>query len=203
MVKKKRPDEGRFCLYKSLPDRKAVADDNHLAWLHACAIIMDVVDRSGNMFLREDAVLAILKSLKWSIAFIFAASIVFAPFAAAPAAAQITSPATWYVSNTGDDANTCLTTDAPCATINGAIGKAAAGDTVEVAVGTYTGSGNQVVLIDKDITLSGGWDETFTSQSGLSIIDGEAARRGISVDYNSRSGDPTVSVDHFDIRNGS
>jgi len=102
----------------------------------------------------------------------------------------------WYVTTAGDDNNDCLSPGTPCATINGAIGKATAGDTVNVAVGTYTGSSTEVVLINRDITLSGGWDATFTLQSGMSTIDGQGARRGVTV--NSVS-----TVEAFIIQNGS
>jgi hypothetical protein len=53
----------------------------------------------------------------------------------------------WYVDPAGNDANTCLAPAATaCLTINGAIGKASAGDTINVAVGTY----NEQVNINKD-----------------------------------------------------
>jgi len=52
--------------------------------------------------------------------------------------AALAAAATWYVATTGDDTNDCLTTSTPCATINGAIGKAIDGDTILVASGTYT-----------------------------------------------------------------
>ena len=42
----------------------------------------------------------------------------------------------WYVAPTGSDANSCLSPGSPCATINGAIGKASSGDTIYVATGT-------------------------------------------------------------------
>src|SRR4030095_7281755 len=87
----------------------------------------------------------------------------------APQSARAAGP--WYVSTTGDDNNDCLSLANPCATINGAIGKASSQDIVYVAQGIYTGSGNEVVLIDKDISLSGGWDASFTAQSGISTID--------------------------------
>jgi Zn-dependent metalloprotease len=103
---------------------------------------------------------------------------------------------TWYVDTTGDDSNSCSSTGSPCATINGAIGKAAAGDTIKVAIGIYTGSGTEVVQINKSITLSGGWDASFTSQSGTSIIDGQESRKGVLL----VSG--TVGMDHFTIQNG-
>ncbi|HEU0295881.1 MAG TPA: choice-of-anchor Q domain-containing protein [Anaerolineales bacterium] len=104
----------------------------------------------------------------------------------------------WYVTPTGDDSNDCLSPGFACATINGAIGKASSGDIVYVAEGMYTGSGNEVVLFDRDMTLTGGWDETFATQSGTSTLDGQNARRGITVN----SG-VTSAVDHFALQNGN
>jgi hypothetical protein len=106
----------------------------------------------------------------------------------------------WYVATTGDDANSCSDIAAPCLTINAALGKAASGDTVEVAAGTYMGSGTEVVLIDRDITLSGGWDASFTIQDGEAVIDGQQKRRGITV-YNFLTKVIAV-IDHFRIQNG-
>lgn len=70
---------------------------------------------------------------------------------------------TWYVATTGNDANSCATPSTSCATINGAIGKATAGNTILVATGIYIGSfGSQaVVSVDRSLSLSGGWDTTF------------------------------------------
>jgi hypothetical protein len=104
---------------------------------------------------------------------------------------------TWYVATTGDDSNDCSSSGTPCATINGAIAKAAAGDTILVAEGIYFGTGIEVVLIDKSITLSGGWDASFSSQSSNSTIDGENARRGITI----KSG-ITAFIDNFIIQHG-
>src|SRR5262249_10521680 len=102
----------------------------------------------------------------------------------------------WYVSTTGDDNNDCLSPGTACATINGAIGKANAGDTINVAVGTYTGSAPEVVLVDKDATLTGGWDQGFISENGNSIIDGEGVRRGITVNS------VTAILERFTMQNG-
>ena len=71
------------------------------------------------------------------------------------------------------------------------------GDTIKVAVGTYTGTGNEVVHLTQNVTISGGWDASFTIQTGLSTIDGQYARRGITA-----GSDVTAFLDHFDIRNG-
>ena len=103
----------------------------------------------------------------------------------------------WYVAPGGDDGNDCLSPGTPCATINGAITKASAGDTIYIATGTYTGTGDEVVLLDKDVTLSGGWDGTFTTQSGTSTIHGEETRRGITVDTG-----VTAVVDRFTVQHG-
>ncbi len=87
----------------------------------------------------------------------------------------------WYVAPDGTASNDCLSPATPCPTINGAINKAGSGDTVYVASGVYTGTGGQVVRLDKDLLLSGGWDATFTTQNGMSVVDAEQARCGISV----------------------
>lgn len=105
----------------------------------------------------------------------------------------------WYVGPGGSDSNACTSPATRCATINGALNKAGfvAGDTIRVQVGTYTGSGNEVVLLDKDATLSGGWDAGFTTQTGMSTIDGESSRRGITVN----SG-VTATIERFVVQNG-
>ena len=106
-------------------------------------------------------------------------------------------PATWYAAPGGSDANSCAAPAAPCATIDGAIGKASAGDTIRVAAGTYTAAGAQVVLIDESVTLEGGWDATFTHDGGPSIIDGGGARQGVRVAA------VTASISGFVVQNAT
>ena len=81
----------------------------------------------------------------------------------------------WYVTTSGNNSDDCLSPATACATINGTLSKPGfiAGDTIRVATGIYTGAGDQVVLLDKSVTLSGGWNAGFTTQSGASKIDGE------------------------------
>ncbi len=109
----------------------------------------------------------------------------------------------WYVAPGGSDGNSCLSPGAACATINGAIGKAFSGDTVYVARGTYTNStGSEVVLIDKSIILSGGWDAGFTTQSGMSMIDGQGSRRGITVNSGVMTSVARFIIQHGEISGG-
>ena len=106
----------------------------------------------------------------------------------------------WYVSPSGNDTNGCMTPATPCATINGALNKPGfvAGDTILVATGLYTGAGTEVVLFNKDAILSGGWNAAFTTQSGASTIDGQGARRGMTVDFGR-----TAVVERFTVQNGN
>ncbi|MBL8058921.1 MAG: hypothetical protein JNK29_19605, partial [Anaerolineales bacterium] len=88
---------------------------------------------------------------------------------------------TWYVAPQGNDGQDCLSALTPCQTIQGAIGRAAAGDLIKVAVGSYTSSNTEVVLVDRDLTISGGWEAGFASAVGMSTLDGQQARRGVTV----------------------
>lgn len=103
----------------------------------------------------------------------------------------------WYAATTGSDANACDQPTAPCQTIPAAVLKAAAGDEIHVAVGTYTGLSSDVVVVDKNLTLKGGWDAAFSAQNGQSVIDGEAARRGIKVNDGL-----AFAMDHFIVQRG-
>jgi len=106
----------------------------------------------------------------------------------------------WYVAPGGSDGDDCLSPATACATINGALNKPGfvAGDTILVATGVYTGTGDQVLLLDRDATLSGGWNAGFTTQSGLSTIDGQRARRGMAVNFGI-----TAVVERFAFQNGT
>ncbi|MBP7687344.1 MAG: hypothetical protein KA765_05535 [Thermoflexales bacterium] len=127
------------------------------------------------------------------------ASAAFVVIVAAAATQPSHASGLWYVATTGSDSNDCATPATPCASINGAFNKPGivAGDTIRVAAGTYTGTGTEVVALNRDAQLVGGWNSTFTAPGGPSTIDGQKARRGIGLGFN-----VTAIVDRFTIRNG-
>ena len=126
--------------------------------------------------------------------------IVFVLVVAALASPPARAAGPWYVKPGGSDASDCLSPATACAMINGALNKPGfvVGDTIRVATGTYTGTGTEVVLLDKSATLSGGWNIAFTVQSGMSTIDGGAAREGMNV-----NSDVIASVERFAVQNAA
>ena len=54
----------------------------------------------------------------------------------------------------------------------------------------------RVVLINKSITLLGGWDNAFSTQNATSVIDGQGARRGVTTT------NTTAVIENFTIQNG-
>jgi hypothetical protein len=80
------------------------------------------------------------------------------PVAAVPAAT------TRYVEPSGTDSGDCSDPGSPCQTIQYAVGKAVAGDTIDVAAGTY----NENVTIDRSLTLQG-------TGAGRTIADGNGS----------------------------
>ncbi len=103
----------------------------------------------------------------------------------------------WYVSPVGNNSYDCHTPSTACATINGALNKAQPDDDIYVAGGVYTNpTGTEVISISKDISLSGGWNNSFTSRSGISIIDGQLTRRGVLIGE-----EVMVQIGYFTIQN--
>ncbi len=87
----------------------------------------------------------------------------------------------WYVnSTTGNDSFDCLSPITACKTITAAIGKATAGDTINVAAGTY----NESVYVDKTLTLLGAQAniDARTRAGAESIIDSTCSPVGIGAD---------------------
>ena len=83
----------------------------------------------------------------------------------------------WFVDPAGSDANDCVTATTPCASISAAVAKAASGDRVLVAAATY----REQVVVDRDLTIVGGWVDGFTAKRGRSVLDGKV-RKGVRED---------------------
>ncbi|MCP4415861.1 MAG: hypothetical protein GY805_04515 [Chloroflexi bacterium] len=76
---------------------------------------------------------------------------------------QAAPTATLYVNAaTGNDGNDCLSAGAACATIDAAIGKAIANDSIQIAAGTYN---ENDIALSKELTLIG-------AGAGSTIVDG-------------------------------
>ncbi len=126
----------------------------------------------------------------------------FALLAVLFATRPVNAAGPWYVSPTGDDGASCLSPAAACATIQAAVDKAADGDEIRVATGTYVGASTAVVAISKTLNLRGGWDGSFTAQTGLSRVDGENLRLGFRIWNCIISPEIYVSIDRFHIVHG-
>jgi len=115
-----------------------------------------------------------------------------------PAAFQMTNLTNHYVNMaTGNDGNSCTSVAAPCQRIQQAIDKAGSGVTIFVATGLYQIS--SPIVLSKSLTISGGWNSAFTTQTGSSIIDGQNSTRGISIGGSGI----TVVLDHLTVENGN
>ena len=90
----------------------------------------------------------------------------------------------------------------PCA-LASALATDQDGDRIFVAAGSYTGAGTEVVLLDRRVELLGGWDGAAAGQvkrdpvAFRSILDGQAARRGVTISAGQ------ATLDGFVIRNGN
>jgi hypothetical protein len=96
----------------------------------------------------------------------------------------------WYVAPGGADANDCLSPATACATIGAAIGKASAGDTINIAAGSYAES----LTIAKSVTLAASdpattriaaqpFNRTITISSGATVtIAGLTIRDGLTAE---------------------
>jgi M6 family metalloprotease-like protein len=97
-------------------------------------------------------------------------------------------PRLYYVATTGSDSsNTCLSSAAPCATVQHAVNNAELGGEIRIAAGTYTGLPGitQTVYISKSIVLRGGfttanWNVPYPLTQ-TTTLDAQNARRVIYI----------------------
>jgi hypothetical protein len=110
-------------------------------------------------------------------------------------------PGVRYVSLDGDDSRQCGSVADRCRTVQRAVDAASTLDEIWVAQGTYTGSGQAVVAIDRSLAIYGGWDGVHAGVRDASAypttLDGQGARQGVLV------GDGlTVTLEGFTVTNG-
>ncbi len=94
---------------------------------------------------------------------------------------------TWFVSPAGNDANDCLTAATACLTISEAVSRAAAGDQINVARGTYA----EHLVLDVDLTLMGELPKG-------TVIDGGGTGTVVTIGPAA-----SVTMQGFEIRNGA
>ncbi|RMF02855.1 MAG: hypothetical protein D6768_07270, partial [Chloroflexi bacterium] len=94
---------------------------------------------------------------------------------------------TYYVAPNGDDANDCLSPASPCAAITAAVGKAADGDSIALAAGTYT----ETLVLTKSLTLLG-------AGVGATKIDADGFDRVVTI-----AADTTVAISGVAIQGGA
>jgi sugar lactone lactonase YvrE len=102
-------------------------------------------------------------------------------------------PSTGYVATTGADTGNCGYSANPCASITYAISQAVAGNTIEIAAGTYTEAG---IIIDKDLTLTGAGASSTIVQAATSP--GTATDRVFFINNG-----VTVTIDGMTIKHGN
>lgn len=145
----------------------------------------------------------------WLLAAALVSSLVWG--AAPPAAAQSLVPAAAravhrYVSPAGADAGDCTLSTAPCATIQYALGQALTGDEVQVATGIYSqmnayGGLAQIVYLDKDVDLTGGYSPNFAlwdPQTYTTTLEAGGQGRGVYATGNISSTLSGLFITHGD-----
>ncbi len=104
---------------------------------------------------------------------------------------------TYYVSaSAGSNSNDGTSASTPFASIQAAISAAVAGDEIWVTAETYLIS--SILSVSLDINMKGGYNPSFTEQTGYTTLDGNNARRVI--EFHGISG--IITFDHFIIQNG-
>jgi hypothetical protein len=129
------------------------------------------------------------------------------------AAPSLESPLRYVSSEGNDSGNDCTDSNSPCLSLQHSVDEADLGDEIRVAFGTYTGTlvrannygytFTQVVYIDKDLSLRGGYSpsnwEVPDPDSNPTVIDAEGYGRGITI---IGTGTEVITVDGFTITNG-
>ena len=140
-------------------------------------------------------------------------ALTFAGVAPSEPRPTLAEPDVFYVSSvSGSDANPCAA-HAPCRTLQRAVDLASEGSEIRIATldnltpATYTGDGNAVLILQKSLTLRGGYAYTHTDLPPIHLwtptlvpapVDGEGLRRGLIL-----SGEITPTLELLSFLNGS
>ncbi len=116
---------------------------------------------------------------------------------------EVQHPPVWYVDgDNGNDNNLGFMPGSPFRTINRAIIKAQSCDKILVTISKspfYSSMvGAEVVYVNKNVTISGGWDHAFNTQIAMSTIDGNRQRRCVTIEAGS-----SVGMDRFIVQHGT
>lgn len=131
---------------------------------------------------------SILRPSATTVLRVIFAGLLLATWAALPRASSSAPAAVnWYVDGTGNDANPCTTPQQPCQHIQVAIDRAASGDTIHIAAGTYIEE--NLTITDRNLTLKG---ESATN----TFLDGNGLYQVLFID---RESAPTVTVNISDV----
>jgi len=148
------------------------------------------------------------------VGFICTATLAFFFFGATNHASAAAT--TRYVATSGTDAGNCSSAGAPCRTIQYAVNQSVSGDRILVANGAYTYNAGVdpcsflltravVCVLDKNLTILGGYStgnwSTADPAGNLTAIDGQSARRGVTVvGFNTTT--TALDMEGFTIQNG-
>ena len=134
----------------------------------------------------------------------------------ASASANLQTGTTRYVAASGTDTGNCSSPGAPCRTIQFAVNQAASGDRILVAQGTYVYKADidpctffltraVVCFANKRLTIAGGYStsnwSTANPAANLTVIDGQNARRGVTIVGTSNPATHLI-MQGFTIQNG-
>ena len=176
------------------------------------------VDRKGGTEVGTRGFLRVVFTLALSLLILAGVLVFLGSWSGVPQVVQAQGTTRYVAALSGQDVGNCASQAAPCQTIQYAVDQAQDGDelriaTFEVAVSpspggsvtrttTYTGGGDNVIVLTKSLTLRGGYLYMTSSKAWVpgpipATVDGEQLRRGIQI-----SGSVTATLERIAFVNG-